>query len=426
MQIEWTTADDAAEVKKLLHNYGLKDEAAHIAIVGQLIDTPGDRGLPVLCRLVRFDKSPVLSKLAALAIVEQKKVRSDRWPAREQLIKDNLGNSPRPAAEWLRAYLAAHRDPAAGVEAWGKLAEQEQHVVPQQTQPQIVCALWRQQVAALRKLDRRDEAVAAMMRIVDLEEGHSETLAELVRWLVEQEAWDVVDAVAKRFADRIEREPILLYTLAQAQQARGQNDEAQKTVERALALNKGSTYEQLVQHVEAAQELQRRGMLKWAQQEYMHAITTGTPGDFVTIFAQRGLSELAHDQGDDALAAKIWEDAVHAREEKEKNKEGDVQDLSNRFGPIETNRARMHFFRALRSRSRGESGRATCRAQSRSGRRSHRDRRLDRAVSLSGSRSRAEGQDAPVGERIDRELSPRHSGIARRSYVLQSGRVADC
>ncbi len=81
MQIEWTTADDAAEVKKLLHNYGLKDEAAHVAIVGQLIDAPGDRGLPVLCRLVRFDKSPVLSKLAALAIIEQKKVRPDRWPA---------------------------------------------------------------------------------------------------------------------------------------------------------------------------------------------------------------------------------------------------------------------------------------------------------------------------------------------------------
>ncbi len=233
------------------------------------------------------------------------------------------------------------------------MAELEQHVLAQQTQPQIVCALWRQQVASLRKLDRRDEAVAAMMRIVDLEDGHSETLAELVRWLVEQEAWDVVDTVAKRFADRIEREPILLYTLAQAQQARGQQDEAQKTVERALALNKGSKYEQLVQHVEAAQELQRRGMLKWAQQEYMHAITTGTPGEYVTLFAQRGLSELAHDQGDDALAAKIWEDAVHAREEKEKNKEGDVQDVLNRFGPIETNRARMHFFRACAREAEG-------------------------------------------------------------------------
>ncbi|HVU87388.1 MAG TPA: hypothetical protein VHD36_08700 [Pirellulales bacterium] len=348
MQIEWTTADDPPEVKKQLHNYGLKDEAAHIALIAPLAEIPGDKGLPVLCRLVRFDKSPVLSKLAALAIIEQKKPGAESWPAREKTIKEVLGNSPRAAAEWLRTYLAAQQDPAAAIEAWGKLAELEQHAMPQHTQPQIVCALWRQQVAVLRKLDRRDEAVASMMKIVDLEEGHSETLAELVRWLVEQEAWDVVDTVAKRFADRIDREPILLYTLAQAQQVRGNEALAQQTAERALKLNEGNSFDKLVQHVEAARELQRRGMLKWCQQEYMHVISTGAPGDFITLFAQRGLAELAHDQGDDALAAKVWEEAVKAREAKEKNKEGDVQDLANRFGPIETMRARMHFFKACR------------------------------------------------------------------------------
>ena len=85
---------------------------------------------------------------------------------REQAIVDNLGHSPRPGAEWLRAHVASHKDPIAGVELWGKLSEAEQLSLaaqPQQTQVQIVCALWRQQVAVLRKLDRRDEAVAAMM-----------------------------------------------------------------------------------------------------------------------------------------------------------------------------------------------------------------------------------------------------------------------
>ncbi|HEY4311219.1 MAG TPA: hypothetical protein VGN12_17345 [Pirellulales bacterium] len=346
MQIEWTTPDDPPEVKRQLHNYGLKDEAAHLATISPLIDLPNDKGLAVLCRLVRFDKSPIMSKQAALAIIEQKKVRSDRWAAREQTIKDVLGNSPRPAAEWLRTYLAAQRDPATGVDAWGRLAELEQRIAPPQTQPQIVCALWRQQVAALRKLDRRDDAVAAMMRIVELEEGHSETLAELVRWLVEQEAWDVVDTVAKRFAERIDHEPILLYTLAQAQQARGNEQQGQELADKALGLNQGDAFDKLVQHVEAARELQRRGMIAWCQREFMHVINTGGPGDFITIFAQRGLSELAHDQGDDRLAARVWEGAVNARDAKEKKKDGDVQVLADRFGTVETMRARMHFFRA--------------------------------------------------------------------------------
>ncbi len=346
MQIEWTTAEDSPAVKRLLQGYGLKDEAAHSAIVTQLIELPGEQGLPVLCRLVRFDKSIVLSKLAALAIIEQKKIAADHWPTRAQAIRENLGSSPRPGAEWLRVYLTSHDDPAAGVTAWQKLAEAEQQVLAPQTQPQIICALWRQQVAALRKLDRRDEAVAAMMRIVDLEEGHSETLAELVNWLVEQEAWDVVDLVAQRFAERIEREPVLLYTLAQAQQKRGQEQLAKQTAERAIGLNKGEAFEQLVQHFQAARELQRRGMLKWSQDEFRHVIKLGKPGDFITLYAQRGLSELLHDQSDDRGAAEVWEAAVTARETKEKNKEGDIQDLANRFGPMETMRARLHFFRA--------------------------------------------------------------------------------
>jgi len=349
MQIEWIVADDPPEVKRLLQNYGLKDEAAHLTVVGQLIDLPHDNGLPVLCRLVRFDKSLLLSKLAALAIIEQKKVTDKRWSVRELAIGENLGRSPRPGAAWLRAYLTCHKDPSAGVETWGSLAEAEQRTLagqPQQTQPQIVTALWRQQVAALRKLDRREEAVAAMMRVVALDEGHSETLVELVNWLVEQEAWGVVDAVSKRFADRIAREPILLYTLAQAQQAQGNEKAAEEMADKALALNDGNSFEHLLAHFQAARELQRRGMLKWCQLEYHHVIQAGKAGDVVTLYAQRGLTELLHDQGNDLSAAKTWEDFVRAREIKDKNKDGEAQDLANRFGPIETARARLHFFRA--------------------------------------------------------------------------------
>ena len=44
MQIEWTVDSDPPEVKRLLQNYGLKDEAAHLALLAQLIDLPGRQG----------------------------------------------------------------------------------------------------------------------------------------------------------------------------------------------------------------------------------------------------------------------------------------------------------------------------------------------------------------------------------------------
>ncbi len=357
MQIEWTIASDPPEVKRLLQGYGMKDEAGHLGVVGQLIDLPDDKGLPVLCRLVRFDKSLLLSKLAALAIIEQKKITLRRWVSREEAIRDNLGRSPRQAAAWLRAYLDSRRDSVGAVVAWGTLAEAEQRQLghqPPQTQPQIVCALWRQQVAALKQLDRRDEAVAAIMRIVDLEEGRSETLVELLGWLVEQEAWSVVDAVAKRFADRIEHEPLLLYALAQAQLAQGNEQAAQQMADKALALNDGTSHDQLMPHFQAALELRRRGMLKWSQREYRHVIESGGPAEVVTMYAQTGLCEMLHDQGDDEGAAKLCQDMLVVRELKDKNKDGEAQDLNTRFGTVDTLKARMHFFLACHQEAVGD------------------------------------------------------------------------
>jgi len=58
-------------------------------------------------------------------------------------------------------------------------------------------------------------------------------------------------------------------------------------------------------------------------------------------------------EGLDRGAAEIWEAAVTARENKEKNKDGDIQDLANRFGPLETMRARLHFFRSCQHEAAG-------------------------------------------------------------------------
>ena len=83
-------------------------------------------------------------------------------------------------------------------------------------------------------------------------------------------------------------------------------------------------------------------------------IDTGTSGDFLTLYAQTRLGEQLHDQGDDLMAAKYWDDAVQAREAKEKNKDTDAQDLAGRVGPMETMRARAHFFHACHHEKEGD------------------------------------------------------------------------
>ena len=58
-----------------------------------------------------------------------------------------------------------------------------------------------------------------MLRIVAQEQGDTQTLGELVDWLVEQQAWSVIDDVARRFDDQFKQDPFLMYTLAQARLA---------------------------------------------------------------------------------------------------------------------------------------------------------------------------------------------------------------
>jgi tetratricopeptide (TPR) repeat protein len=348
LQIEWTVDSDPPEVKKLLQNYGLKDDAARLALLGELSKLPDDRGLAVLCRLVRFDRKLVLSKLAAMAIVEKKLTEESEWSGRERVIVENLGRSPRAGAEWLRAYLLSHKDAAAGAERWGTLAAAEEQSLgqqPQETQLDLVRALWRQQVALWKKLDRRDETVAAMMRIVNLEEGTSEALSELLDWLVREQAWTVIDTVAERFGDRIGREPGLLYTVARAQQEQGKQDLANQTAEKALKIDARRPEDRFYM----AEDLRRHGMIKWAQQELRQVIESGRP-EHKTL-AQRVLSEQLHDQGDDLAAAELRDEVVKAMGPPAAPK--GVDDEPDESGPG-AQQARAHFFRSCHYDAKGD------------------------------------------------------------------------
>ena len=115
----------------------------------------------------------------------------------------------------------------------------------------------------------------------------------------------------------------------------GQTEISQQTAHRALALYEGNTFDSLVHHFQVARELQRRGMLPWAQQEYRHIIEVGTAGEIIPLYAQRGLAELLHDQGDDQGRGHVLGSDAYGAEAKEKNKDGEAQEFTNRFGPIE-------------------------------------------------------------------------------------------
>ena len=315
MRVEWTVADDPAEVKKCLSDYENMDARSREARMRMLAGLPDAKGVAALCRLVRFERSSLLSKAAAAALLLHGKAADPPAPAVVEIIRKSLQGCKRPGAIWLLTWTRLASDPQAAMAQWGKLVDAERALLrqtPEESSSELVARLTRFQVAWLKKLGKNDEAVAAIRQLVDLEPGDSESVAELLEWLIDQKAWKVVDALTERFAPRFAAEPVLLYSLAQAYGERGEKKRSEETALRAFHLHPGKQDDQLIHHYAVAQQLRDRGLFGWARREYEHVIGQGAEEEELTVMSRLYLSEMLHEQGQDLDAAGALEKLARA------------------------------------------------------------------------------------------------------------------
>jgi len=343
MRVEWTVESDPAEVKKCLRNYENMDARSREARMRMLAALPDAKGVAALCRLVRFEKSSQLSKTAATALLLRGKAVDPPCPAAIEIIHKSLQGCKRPGAVWLLTWTRLATDPQAAMVQWRKLIDAELALLrqtPEESSPELVARLARFQVAWLKKLGKNDEAIAAIRQLVDLEPGDSESVAELLEWLIDQKAWKVVDVLTERFACRFAAEPVLLYSLAQACAERGEKKRSEETALRAFHLHPGKQDEQLVHHYAVAQQLRERGQFAWARREYEHVISQGSEEEELTVMSRVYLSEMLHEQGQDLDAAGALEKLVRAIDT------GKVTEAMLYGREARDVRSRLHYFSA--------------------------------------------------------------------------------
>jgi hypothetical protein len=351
MRVEWTAKDDPPQVKKLLTDYDSLGMSGKLSRLEMLAELPDGVGLPILCRLVRYEKSPLLSKYAAKQVIAR---RGSDQPLPKELfdrLRKDLQHSRRAAGVWLLTWLRFQEDPEAAVFEWAKLVEAEQALLrsaPSESKADIVAALVRFEVGWLKRLGHTESAVMAMRRLVALEEGDAESLAELFDWLVQQKAWKVVDELADRFAAQVQQSAILLYCVAEAQAAQGRQKEAEGTAQQAFKLNSGKDEKLLAQHWLAADYLRQHGLFAWAEREYRHLIAGADGNQELVQTAYLFLAEMFHDQENDLEAAKLLDDLL-ARLKKQQ-KTGD--ELTARL--LAELSGRRHYFYACHFKSRND------------------------------------------------------------------------
>jgi len=350
IRVEWSKPDDPAEVRRQLRDYEYQTSLDRIGRMQALASIPDGRGVPALCRLVRFEQSEVLSKHAAAQVLAQDRCSGVFKPDVAEMIRANLGNSRRIAARWLAVAIRYRDNPSTALEEWSQRVAEEQTLrrrLPSQSDAQIVATLLRVKINWLQKQRRIPDAVASMQQLIDLERGDLRTLVEQVEWLVEQKAWKLIDEVANRFASQFANHPTLLYAIAESQAARGETKAAEATAERALNLYPGRLDQSLRQHLVVATHLVRRGHHAWAEREYRGVIRRVGAKQQLGILAYYGLAEMLHDQGRSQAAGEALQAVVQAAPA---DAVGD-DEIAGR--PLSEIRARMHYFFACEHEKQG-------------------------------------------------------------------------
>lgn len=344
IRVEWSVESDPPEVKKLLQDYETSQFEERLAKMHNLANFSGPAGIAALARLARYEQSQILSKRAALEIIGQTRTAEPPSPKTAALLRRALEGSHRPAAGWLLCYARLSDDAPGAVRQWADICQAEQVVLrrtPADTEQQILVTLLRTQINWLEKLHRTDEAVATMRRLLDLEKDDPDTLSELVEWLIDQQAWKVIEETGARFSARFETQPFLLYALAAAQEGLGQKEKAEATAQRAHGLTPREVDRPNVipYRLLLARQLWLRGLFHWAELEYRDVMAKTRPNDQQALKARFFLSEMLHDQGEELKAAEVLVEANKVLKDRSAEEEAAVRKVSEW-------RSRMHFFYA--------------------------------------------------------------------------------
>lgn len=352
LQINWVRPGDSAQVRGALYQYGEQRVDDRGVRIDRLASFADGVGLPALCRIVRFDPSLLLSKQAALRILDAvQETPEAKASRRARQLDEAIGNSRRTAAGWVRAAAESLRNPSASLPVWQRLTDAERRRLdraPEQTSGEIVTLLLRWRADLLLKQKRSADAETVVRQMLALLPGNRDRILNAIDWLMERNLHGLIDELAERFPQRIERFVILQYRLAESLLRRGDRAAAEQAAQRARNLQT----KRIESHLVAAMILRERGLQNWSEQEMRRVIRDSEAGSVTSLRAHFLLSEMLHDAERNRDAAEVLKAADAIVRSERTVAERAQQPPLNR--PPETIASRMHMFYALHFANRND------------------------------------------------------------------------
>ncbi len=316
--VRWTRSDDSAAVRRLMRGFGDRKDRERQQFIQMLSIMPNGEGVAPLCRVARFDRNPLLSRLAALAIVqsddEDQPGQSTPLVIDPTIFDRELGESNRAPVEWLRQFQLQLRDPAASVAGWQQLIDEEHKrldVEVDETSPTIVSALLWNLADVHRQLGENGRMLEVGDRILAVGGADAERLlGTFLQWLVQHESWDALEQFAASHDDKIERSKRTVYLLALARTKQNRPDDAEKLARQAAKISSAKPFDSL----EAAKLLEALGQFDWAVREYHSGIDDQPIEGVSSIGARVQLSSLLQDYERYDAGAEVLAPLIEAME----------------------------------------------------------------------------------------------------------------
>jgi tetratricopeptide (TPR) repeat protein len=353
--VRWVHSGDSAAVRAQLRDYGQQPDERRVARLEGLAKLPNSEGIGALCRIARFDRSPVVSRQAALAIIRPDERLSERTPIDPDVVGQELGTSTRAASTWLRQYLVQLRDPAASVASWQQLVDEEAKQLEansDDTSSEIVLGLLWNLADLHRELDHQQDLVQTVDRMMELDSVAAEDMAvQLLAWLTEHESWNALDEFLAKHQSRLQQSKRPLYYAAIARAKQGKSELGEELAQKAADLDPQAALESFF----AALDLEQHSHFDWAVREHRRTIDKEPVASHSAILARVYLSNLLHDYEKHEQAADVIDPLVKAIQEK-----GSVGQLYKKLHDYYVGRltlpeneslaARLHYFRACQYR----------------------------------------------------------------------------
>jgi hypothetical protein len=381
--IPLVSPNDPPEVQELVGRLGRGGLQESLAVAQQLLRLDDDAGIEPLARIVRLDRSPSVSLVAAALLSGELSAKEPSFvPVSARAVR-GFGTSTRPSVAFLRGTIDWSNGVAEGLDRAGTALETLRTAAPVESMAAArrrgsrggtrttrlqdavledpmtglplapIVLLERKYIAMLVAAARDEEAAAQTRRLVEGARSEPEDLIRSYRlastyaWAASTGSATVVDAALADRTDAASKRPIAMYAAAVALKSTGRAAEAESLADEAR--HGGGDEPKLL--LDAASAAARWGAAEWAVRGYETILGDASLPDAEFVRGSVMFAEYLHDLGRDAESAACLRRLLEAPG---MNRPPPEELLRQNGREVRSTRSRMLYFEACAAEAKGD------------------------------------------------------------------------